>query len=299
MKRFIGTFSAVVGLVFAAQLASAQESGATVGRAEVSVFPGGGILFTENSSATDFTNYALGGSFTYNFNRFVGVEAESGGSFGVDQRLNVRTGSQSVRPPNTLAYNGNAVVYPTGNNHAFVPYATGGVGGLTMFERAAVGVNDTTTFLTGNVGGGAKYYFNNRWGVRGDYRFVTVRSKDDAPSFFGQDMRYGQARRSASSSCDATVRGGAVWADANEPTARRKTATATGFLMTRAPITLGRDERRPQHIQISRYRLHDASKPFSARRANDCQARPVSGSVGRNDPCPCGVGKKSKKRCIG
>jgi opacity protein-like surface antigen len=191
MKKFVGTVLAAVGLVVWAQAASAQESGATAARAEVSVFPGGGILFTESSSATDFTNYALGGSFTYNFNRFVGVEGEGGASFGVNQHLGQQTGSLSVRPPNTLAYSGNAVVYPAGNNHAIVPYATGGIGGLTMFERAAVGVNDTTTFLTGNVGGGVKYYFNNRWGVRGDYRFFAVRSKDDAPSFVGQETRYG------------------------------------------------------------------------------------------------------------
>ncbi len=189
MKKFFGTVVAAV-LVAWAQAASAQESGAGAARAEVSAFPGGGILFTQSSSATDFTNYTLGGSFTYNFNRFVGVEGEGGGSFGVSQHLD-QTGSLSVRPPNTLAYNGNAVVYPSGNNHALVPYATGGIGGLTMFERAAVGVNDTTTFLTGNVGGGGKYYFNNRWGIRGDYRFFAVRSKDDAPAFFGQETRYG------------------------------------------------------------------------------------------------------------
>lgn len=191
MKRLAWTFAAVIGLVFAGQVVSAQESSASGGRAEISAFPGGGMLFTKSTSATDFTNYALGGSFTYNFNRFVGVEGEGGGSFGVDQRVNTRTGSPSVRPPNTLAYNGNAVVYPAGNNHTFVPYATGGIGGLTMFERAEVGVKDTTTFLTGNVGGGVKYYFNNRWGVRGDYRFFAVRTKDDAPAFFGQETRYG------------------------------------------------------------------------------------------------------------
>jgi outer membrane protein with beta-barrel domain len=191
MKRFVGVFVVVVGLVFAGQIASAQERGASAGREEISAFPGGGILFTESSSASDFTNYALGGSFTYNFNRFVGIEGEGGASFGVDQRLSVRNASQSVKPPNTLAYNGNAIVYPAGNNHAFVPYATGGIGGLTLFERRALGVNDTTTFLTGNVGGGVKYYFNSRWGVRGDYRFFAVRSKDDAPSFFGQETQYG------------------------------------------------------------------------------------------------------------
>ena len=191
MKRFVGRFGLVVGFVLAAHIASAQESGAIAGRAEVSAFPGGGILFTEASSGPDFGNYALGGSFTYNFNRFVGLEAEGGGTFGIDQKLDLRGGQRSAEPPNTLAYNGNAVVYPIGNNHAAVPYATGGVGGLTLFERASVGVSDRTTFLTGNVGGGLKYYFNDRWGVRGDYRFFAVRSKDDAPSFFGRETRYG------------------------------------------------------------------------------------------------------------
>ena len=34
------------------------------------------------------------------------------------------------------------------------------------------------------------YAPNNRWGLRGDYRFVVSKSKDDAPSFFGRDNRY-------------------------------------------------------------------------------------------------------------
>ena len=47
-------------------------------------------------------------------------------------------------------------------------------------------------FLNGNVGGGVKVYApNGRWGLRADYRFIAVRSKDDAPDFFGQDERYG------------------------------------------------------------------------------------------------------------
>lgn len=85
---------------------------------------------------------------------------------------------ESARPPNTLAYSGNAIVYPAGNGRAFVPYATGGVGGLTMFERQALGVSEAATFPTGNVGGGAKYYFNSQWGLCGDYRFLAVRSRD-------------------------------------------------------------------------------------------------------------------------
>ncbi|MBI3402156.1 MAG: outer membrane beta-barrel protein [Acidobacteria bacterium] len=190
MKRFIGAL-VIAGFALAASVASAQESGASGGKVEVGAFPGGGILFTQSSSGSDFTNYALGGSLTYNFNRFVGVEGEGGGTFGINQQLDLRSGPRSAKPPNTLAYSGNAVVYPTGNDRAFVPYATGGVGGLTQFDRAELGINSTTTFLTGNVGGGVKYYLNDRWGVRADYRFVAVRSKNDAPSFFGQDARYG------------------------------------------------------------------------------------------------------------
>jgi len=60
-----------------------------------------------------------------------------------------------------------------------------------MFERPELGVTNDVTFLTENVGGGVKWYApNNRWGLRGDYRFVAVNSKDSAPAFFGRDSRY-------------------------------------------------------------------------------------------------------------
>jgi hypothetical protein len=65
-----------------------------------------------------------------------------------------------------------------------------GVGGLTMFEAPSVGLGDDQNFLTGNVGGGAKIYFG-RWGVRGDYRYVAIDSRENAPAFFGRENRYG------------------------------------------------------------------------------------------------------------
>ncbi len=149
MKRIVGTFAVVVGLVFAGQLASAQESTAGGGRAEVSAFPGGGILFTESSGTPEFGNYALGGSFTFNFNRFVGVEGEGGGSFGIDQRLDLRSGTRSVRPPNTLAYSGNAIVYPAGNNRAFVPYATGASSTTSTTDGASAAIIDSSPSVPG------------------------------------------------------------------------------------------------------------------------------------------------------
>jgi hypothetical protein len=36
-------------------------------------------------------------------------------------------------------------------------YGAVGIGGLTMFERAGLGVNNDATFLSGNVGGGVKW----------------------------------------------------------------------------------------------------------------------------------------------
>jgi hypothetical protein len=71
-----------------------------------------------------------------------------------------------------------------------LPYVAGGIGGLTIFERAELGVNDTENHLTGNVGGGVKWYANRRWGVRGDYRFVAVQSSDNGSAFFGQETRH-------------------------------------------------------------------------------------------------------------
>ena len=61
---------------------------------------------------------------------------------------------------------------------------------MSLFEKASLGINQTETFFTGNVGGGVKWYAG-RWGLRGDYRFIGVQSKDDAPEFFGQETRYG------------------------------------------------------------------------------------------------------------
>jgi hypothetical protein len=99
--------------------------------------------------------------------------------------------AKSQKAPSTLTYSGNVVVsLPT--HSSVVPYATGGVGALTMFKQASLAINSADTFLTGNVGGGVKWYApNGRWGLRGDYRFMVTKSKDDAPAFFGQETRYG------------------------------------------------------------------------------------------------------------
>jgi opacity protein-like surface antigen len=169
----------------------AQETSPGPGTVEVTVIPGGATFFTNGKGGSSFGNYNLGGALTYNINRIVGVEGEVVGSLGIAQDLQFGGLTSNTKSPNSLAYTGNVVLsLPT--HSSFVPYATGGVGGLTMFEKASLGVSSAETFLTGNVGGGVKWYApNGIWGLRADYRFIATQSKDNAPAFFGQDTRYG------------------------------------------------------------------------------------------------------------
>jgi hypothetical protein len=190
MTRWFAAVAVVAFLGVSSAQAQSLEAGPGPGKVEVTIIPGGATFFTE-ASDTDgpsFGNYDLGGSVTFNFNRFVGVEGEVSGLIGVSQSLDFAAGSLDATTPHFLNYSGNVIVSP--GRGSVVPYATAGIGGLSLFEKAEVGVADTSTFLTTNVGGGVKWYAG-RWGLRGDYRFIAVQSQDDAPAFFGQENRYG------------------------------------------------------------------------------------------------------------
>jgi hypothetical protein len=185
-------FTAVLGLAGAAPaLAQSTESAPGPGLVEITIIPGGGTFFTESKDATgpSFGNYDLGGSVAVNFNRYVGVEGEVGGAIGVPQSLSFNgTTLADTKSPHLLNYNGNVIVHAA--RGSVVPYVTGGIGGQTLFDSAILGIAETDTFLTGNVGAGVKWYAG-RWGLRGDYRFIAVQGKDDAPEFWGTDTRYG------------------------------------------------------------------------------------------------------------
>jgi hypothetical protein len=189
MNRGLATL--VVGLsVLSAPRVFAQDDRQGPAQLEIAVIPGGGTLFTEKGTGPSFGNYDLGGSVTYNFNRIVGVEGEVGGTLGVTQDLQSGGFTNNAKTPNIVNYSGNIVIHaPT--HSAVVPYVTGGVGGFSVLKTADLGIGDTTTLFTSDVGGGVKWYANRWLGLRGDYRFIVAASKDDAPAFFGQDARYG------------------------------------------------------------------------------------------------------------
>jgi hypothetical protein len=188
MTRVTKALFMVLGLAAGAAPAYAQDTNATEGRVVVSIIPGGATFLTEGKSSNgpSFGNYNLGGSVLGNFNKYVGVEGEALGALGLSQALAGFT--SDIKTPNMLSYSGNLVV-SAANHSAFVPYVTGGIGATSVFETADLGINATETFLTGNVGGGLKWY-SGRWGLRVDYRFIAVRAKDDAPTFFGTENRF-------------------------------------------------------------------------------------------------------------
>ena len=180
----------LMGIVVGVCSSYAQESTPGPGAVEVTYMPVGGAFFTSKGNSPSFGNYGFGTAVAFRVNRYIGIEGELSSMIATTSDLQFGDLDSHTKAPNMLSYTANAVVALVAG-YAVVPYATGGIGGLTMFERPDVGVLADETFLSGNVGGGVKWYAkNNRWGLRGDYRFGVTRSKDDAPEFFGRDTRY-------------------------------------------------------------------------------------------------------------
>src|SRR4029077_19759856 len=165
--RWIAGVMAVVGLAGASQVYAQETSAPGPGTVTVTIIPGGATFFTESSNAKgpSFGNYGLGGAVALNFNRWVGVEGEVSGGLGVTQNLQLGGTTSNLKTPNLLNYTGNVVVHAA-NRSSVTPYATGGIGGLTLFDTATLGISKTDTFLTGNVGGGVEWFSNGRWGLR-------------------------------------------------------------------------------------------------------------------------------------
>jgi hypothetical protein len=190
MSGKIAALMMMGAMLGAASSALAQQEHQNPGFVEVTYMPAGAGYIQSKKGSPSFGNYGLGTAVTFNITPMFGVEAELVSLLTTDSHLQFGDLQTNTKAPNMLGYNGDLIVTPF-RKTAFQPYAAAGIGGLTMFERPGVGVDDDQTFFTGNVGGGLKWYApNNRWGLRGDYRFVITKSKDDAPEFFGRETRY-------------------------------------------------------------------------------------------------------------
>ena len=142
----------LAALALGAANSYAQDGTPGAGRLEIGAFPGGAMFFTEsgNRNEPEFGNYALGGSVTFNVNRWIGVEGEGGGTVGIRQNFTTAAAAFSdQRTPGMWMYSGNLVVHPGGSDRAVVPYATGGFGGLTMCPCGEVDTLGITTYEYG------------------------------------------------------------------------------------------------------------------------------------------------------
>ncbi len=205
MSRKLIALSSVAMLLAFGGAAYAQGEGPQAGQFEIFINPVGGVFWTDGNAEAEteetfggpgFGQYQTAVSATWHVNRYWGIEGEFAGAIGVEQRLtfpNPGVGSiGDVTPPSSLSYSGNVVVYPWTLDRSWAPYVTGGLGGLTLLQRNGL-TGDDHTFFTTNLGGGLKYYWSDRWGIRGDYRFLWIDGSGvDAPQFFGRgDDRYG------------------------------------------------------------------------------------------------------------
>jgi hypothetical protein len=194
MRRFIAF---LVGAALSLGTAYAQEA-VGGGRVEVSLFPVGGIFFghPDNAGNTpNFANYALGTAFTVNVNRKIAFEGEIGSGVGIRQSMTFNGEAlTNQKTPHMLAYNGNFVVNVIGNDRTISPYVVGGVGGLTLFTNPDVtnlGIVNNETYFTGNAGGGVKWFASRHVGLRGDFRLIMVKNRNEAPFFSTENNRYG------------------------------------------------------------------------------------------------------------
>ena len=179
----------IAGISLGAGNASAQEPAGTPGSVEMTYMPVSAGYFVEKG---DHRVSVTTDSARLSHSISTGSSASKRARTMLATTSDLQFGDlpSDVKAPNMLSYTGNVVLSPW-TGHPLVPYATGGIGGLTMFERPALGIAGDETFLSGNVGGGVKWYApNNRWGLRADYRFGATKSKDDAPEFFGRETRY-------------------------------------------------------------------------------------------------------------
>ena len=88
---------------------------------------------------------------TFNLSPFAAFEAEVGSMIAATSDLQFGDLSSDVKAPSMVNYTANLIV-SVPISGAFTPYAAMGMGGLTMFERPALGVLSDETFLTGERG---------------------------------------------------------------------------------------------------------------------------------------------------
>ena len=181
--------SKAIGLIV---LASALIGGTTVQaqtpRVDVTLYPSGHLLAVEGKTEGQpgFRSNAPTAGVAVNLTSYIAIEGEFNGVFGVSQNL---TAIGNRKTPSMIGFSGNLVAN-LAPRHMVQPYLAVGVGGMRMFARESIGVDQSENLETANAGGGVKVMFG-QWGLRADYRFMGFDvAGDRTSSFIGTDVRH-------------------------------------------------------------------------------------------------------------
>jgi hypothetical protein len=182
--------STLAVVVMSAAVPAFAQTTEGAGRLELAVYPAGWISFTESDNESAFSEYLWGGSMTVNWSM---IALEGDISMGISRTQDVKLGAATMntKTPHVSPWTVSAVVPLMGNRRRVIPFGSAGIGEVTIMRTSDDVVQpDTETFTTGTFGGGVKAYTQGRWGFRGDYRFMVIRSKFASPgAFFGEELR--------------------------------------------------------------------------------------------------------------
>jgi hypothetical protein len=178
----------VVGLLpIVDRPARAQE---VVGAQRVEInsalFAGGNIFLPKTASSERLRAFIVNLALTANLNQFVGFEGDVGVALGRHTALDlygVAPSQRSTLTPTVIVYTGSVVVNPIRSDRRYVPFVQAGVGGwrtLNGEEAGNVRLSPSTTYLSGMVGGGLRWFPIRHWGLRLDYRYFVLADTNTA-----------------------------------------------------------------------------------------------------------------------
>jgi hypothetical protein len=184
----------VIATFAMAGVASAQE---VVGAEHIEVGAGVfglGGLFMKAATPTEpsFNKYVFCGSVTFNVSSRVGLETDLALTLG-ERQASTQSLSTQATTPNLFSYSENVVYNPIGRDRRVVPYVVGGVGAWTLFDTAGaadLGLTGPHTYLTSDLGGGARWFFVRHWGIRMDYRHILMKNDTSVPFFGPESLRH-------------------------------------------------------------------------------------------------------------
>jgi opacity protein-like surface antigen len=176
--------AAALSMLMGASSAARAEDGGSLGRTELSVM-GGIQALNENDTAFPDRLITVPAvvTGTYHLTPLLAVEGEFTWMIPVQQSVEMgSTGEQDRKTPDVLAYQANLRASWPGAT--VTPYLVAGAGAVTFLSNTDADrvpqLDQSETAFAVNLGAGATYRLNERWGVRADLRELVAFPSDGA-----------------------------------------------------------------------------------------------------------------------